>query len=130
VFERLNVSMMAHALAGHASSRQTAIAQNVAHADTPDYLARDLPSFADIWQAGGGTSMRATRAGHIGQLAPGAMPAAEADRTPGTRSPNGNTVSLEREMVKAAEVRQQFEMALAIASSASNIQRTALGRGK
>ncbi len=130
MFERLNVSMMAHALAGHASSRQSAIAQNVAHADTPGYRARDLPSFADIWQSTGATSMRATRAAHIGHRALGEMPAAEADRTPGVQSPNGNTVSLEREMVKAAEVRQQFEMALAIASNATSIQRTALGRGK
>ena len=129
MFERLNVSMMAHALAGHASSRQSAIAQNVAHADTPGYQTRDLPSFADIWQSTGATGMRATRAGHMGQMAPGAMPAAQPDRTPGTQAPNGNTVSLEREMVKAAEVRQQFEMALAIASSAPSIQRTALGRG-
>jgi flagellar basal-body rod protein FlgB len=130
MFGRLNVSMMAHALAGHSSTRQAAIAQNVAHADTPGYSARDLPSFADIWQASGSNSMRTTRTGHIGHAAPGAMPMAEPDRTPGAQSPNGNTVSLEREMVKAAEVRQQFEMALAIASSASNIQRTALGRGK
>jgi flagellar basal-body rod protein FlgB len=56
MFERLNVSMMAHALAGHSSTRQSAIAQNVAHADTPGYRARDLPSFADIWQASGSNS--------------------------------------------------------------------------
>ncbi len=130
MFNRLNVSMMAHALAGHASARQSAIAQNVAHADTPGYRARDLPSFADVWQASSAGAMRGTRAGHLGHTAPGAAAFAGADRSPGTQTPNGNTVSLESEMVKAAEVRQQFEMALAIASSASNIQRTALGRGK
>ena len=48
---------------------------------------------------------------------------------PDSQSPNGNTVSLEDEMVKAADVRHQHELALAVYSSALNILRTSLGRG-
>ena len=68
--------------------------------------------------------MRATRAGHLG--ASQAVPEARTLRGPG--SPNGNTVSLEAEMVKAVEVRQDHEMALAIYRNTSDILRTSLGR--
>ena len=47
---------------------------------------------------------------------------------PATGSPNGNTVSLEGEMVKAAEARQSHDMALAIYRSTSDLMRTALGK--
>jgi flagellar basal-body rod protein FlgB len=43
-------------------------------------------------------------------------------------SPNGNTVSLETEMVRAVEVKQQHDMALAVYRTVSDIVRTSLGR--
>jgi flagellar basal-body rod protein FlgB len=44
-------------------------------------------------------------------------------------APNGNTVSLEAEMVRMAEIRQAHDMALAVQRSVSGITRAALGRG-
>ena len=46
----------------------------------------------------------------------------------GAASPDGNTVSLKQEMVKAVEVRQQHDMALAIYRSTAAILRGSLGR--
>ena len=43
-------------------------------------------------------------------------------------SPNGNSVSLEAEMVKTAEVRHEHEMSLGIYRSAMDILRTSIGR--
>ena len=40
---KLNVLQLASGLMAHASARQRVIAENVAHADTPGYKARDLP---------------------------------------------------------------------------------------
>ena len=48
---------------------------------------------------------------------------------PGPSAPNGNTVSLETEMVRATEVRHQHEMALSVYQSALGVLRTSLGRG-
>ena len=42
----INVLSLASALAAHASARQQVIAENVAHADTPGYRARDIADFA------------------------------------------------------------------------------------
>ena len=125
MFQKVEVIQMAHALAAHAGARQAAIARNVAHADTPGYRATDLPGFAESWRAAGG--LRATRAGHLGGTA--ALTLAPRP-VPGQPAPNGNTVSLEAEMVRAAEVRHQHDLALSIYRSASNVMRASLGRGR
>ncbi|MDT8857992.1 FlgB family protein [Paracoccaceae bacterium Fryx2] len=126
MFEKLEMVRMAQAMAAHAGARQEAIARNVANADTPGYKAVDLPAFAKAYAPPGG-SMRATRPAHL------TASDRTMDLTPrvqgGAASPNGNSVSLEGEMVKAVEVRQQHDMALAIYRSTSKILRTSLGRG-
>jgi flagellar basal-body rod protein FlgB len=122
---KVEVLTMARALAAHAAARQGIIARNMANADTPGYRAADLPDFASAWRGSGETAMRATRSAHLS--ANGTVAVAAIDG-PGAMGPNGNSVSLETEMVKAAEVKQQHDMALAIYSSLSGIVRTALGR--
>ena len=44
----LSILNLASALAAHASARQEVLAENVAHADTPGYRARDVADFAAI----------------------------------------------------------------------------------
>ncbi len=128
MFDKLEISRMAHAMARHAMVRQGAIAQNVANADTPGYKAVDAGSFAEIYRQQDGFQARVTRAGHLNL--PDAVPTFEvrARTVPGNQSPNGNTVSLETEMLKGAEVRQEFDLALAIAKSTGGILRASLGR--
>ena len=121
MFVRLEVFRLAQALAAHAGVRQQAIAQNVAHADTPGYQARDAVPFADYLA-------------QTGRARPAPPPRPDdlirPDAAPATRSPDGNTVSLEREMMRAAEVRGQHELALGIYSSTRDLIRAALGRGR
>lgn len=127
MFETLKITAMAQAMAAHAGARMGTIARNVANADTPGYRAQDLPEFRQSWaDAGREGGMNATRPGHLGgQGTPMSLKPIEAG---GQAGPNGNSVSLEAEMVKAVEVRQQHDMALAIYRSASNVIRTSLGR--
>jgi len=126
MLETLNLTRMAEALAEHASSRMDNIARNVAQADTPGYKAMDLPDFAQVYDAGPQGGMRATRPGHITSAPTTAQ--AIAQPAAGEAQPNGNTVSLEREMVKSASVRQEHDMALAVYSHARDILRASLGR--
>ncbi len=121
---KLELTRMAQAMAAQAGARMGVIAQNVANADTPGYKARDLPDFATSYRDS--EPLRATRAGHLG--ASDRTPIPEAQIVPAAGAPNGNTVSLEGEMVKAAEARQSHEMALAIYRSTSDLVRTALGK--
>ncbi|WP_240794035.1 FlgB family protein [Pseudorhodobacter turbinis] len=118
---------MAQALASHAGQRMGVIAKNVAHADTPGYKTRDLPDFAKTYADQHGQGLRATRPGHLDA---GATNKIEPMILRGPGAPNGNSVSLEGEMVKAATVRQDHDMALAVYTSTSDILKLALGRGR
>jgi flagellar basal-body rod protein FlgB len=124
----LNVLRLASALAAHANARQQVIAENVAHADTPGYRARDIADFAEIVEAGPAFSARTTRPGHI---AFGADPHGFDPREQaaiGAETPNGNSVSLEDQMMRAAEVRQEHEMALGVYRRSLEILRSAVVR--
>jgi flagellar basal-body rod protein FlgB len=125
MFEKLELTRMAQALASHSGARMGVIARNVAHADTPGYKAQDLPDFASVFAEGGG-EMRATRPGHLSSSTEPARMTPE--RAPGREAPNGNTVSLEGEMVKSVEARQDHEMALAVYRATSDVLRASLGR--
>lgn len=129
MFEKLEITRMAQALAAHAGARQTAVAQNIAQADTPGYRALDLPDFAATYRdAEAGVTLRATRPGHLATEGSAADLSARTVR--GAASPDGNTVSVETEMVKAVQIRQEHEMALAIYRSVSDVLRTSLGRSR
>ncbi|MDP1669196.1 FlgB family protein [Phaeovulum sp.] len=127
MFEKLVILEVARAMASHAALRQNAVSQNIANADTPGYAARDVAPFAEVYAAASGGTMRATRSAHL----PGGSAAAamiSPRREPGTMSPNGNSVSLEDEMVKAVEVKRQHDLALAIYKTSLGVLRSSLGR--
>jgi len=123
MIENMPIFQLASGLTRYASDRQALTAQNIANADTPGYKARDLVPFEDSFAAKSALEMRATRSGHIGG----------GTRTVfvspfGVESPNGNTVSLESEMIRSAEVRQQYDMAIGIYQKSLQILRTSMGR--
>ena len=124
----LSILRLASALTTHASTRQRVIAENVAHADTPGYRARDLAAFGALVEDQAAFSARMTRPGHIPfGAAAGGFEAREATAL-GAESPNGNTVSLEDQMMRAAEVRSSHELALGVYRKSLDILRTSLGR--
>jgi len=126
MFENLDVFVMSSAMARHAGSRQALIAQNVANADTPQYKSQDLPSFSSVFEQPDAGGQKATRARHLNS-AMNLNGIAPIERGSG-RSPDGNTVSIEQEMLKATEVQREHDRALAIYKSALGILRSTLGR--
>ena len=128
MFEKLEIFRMAHAMSVHAGARQSVVARNMANADTPGYVARDVRPFAEIMTSGDtGFVPRATRPGHLnGTALPFDLEVAE--RRNSDADPNGNSVSLETEMMKAVDVKRQHDRALAIYKSSLTVLRSALGR--
>ncbi len=124
MFDTPDLMRVAQDLARHAGARQTVIAQNIAQADTPGFRARDIAPF----QAHVASVLRVTRTTHLDAPTHAVRHSAQPDRTAPSLSPNGNSVSLEREMMRAAQTRQAHDMALATYGSARTILRTALGR--
>ena len=127
MFERIDVMNMARAMTGHAAERQAVVARNIANADTPGYLAQDVTPFADSYDSISPAPLRGTDPRHlVDPFWRGGMARTLADEA--EISPNGNSVSLETEMVKTAELRSAHEMSLGIYRSALDMLRTSIGR--
>jgi flagellar basal-body rod protein FlgB len=153
--ESLEVFRTAQSLARHAAARQAVIARNVAHADTPGYRPRDLAPFrplssdappapdtaglprhlaAAVAERAALVTERAARAGasahpRTAALIAATRPAVEEIAAPGDgTAPNGNAVSLEAELVRAAEARSRHDLALTIYRSATGLIRAAIAR--
>lgn len=126
MYDGLEIMRMAHGLAKHASGRQDVVARNIANADTPGYRTHDLKPFSEVYDAGSGQGLRATRAGHLG--AGESTLVASLSEVPGESSPNGNTVSIEAEMMRSADIRHQHDMATSIYKNSLDVLRTSLGK--
>ena len=128
MLEDLSIFRMAGALAAHAEARQNTIAQNVANSDTPGYRARDIAPFSETYRTeDDGLPLRASRAAHLTPSSGGFRIAERVDESL-SPAPNGNSVTIEKEMVKGAETRHQHDLALTIYRSALGIMRSSLGR--
>jgi flagellar basal-body rod protein FlgB len=132
MFDSLDVFRMANAMATHAGARQGVIARNMANADTPGYAAQDIRPFRV--EAGGDTGPgvdtfrpRATRETHL-NAPPATAAFAVSDRPDARADPNGNSVSLESEMLHAVDTKRQHDRAMAIYRSSLDVLRTAIGR--
>lgn len=131
MFDDLKILRMSQASAQQAAFRQSVIAQNVANANTPDYRARDVDPFNKTYENEVGFaqsgSMRHSRAGHIDTT--NEAPIRTFTPATDTMSPNGNSVSLEDEIMKSVDTKRQYDLSLTIYKNAMTILRTSIGRG-
>ncbi len=127
MFQNLDIFRTAMSMARHAGAQQAASAQNIANADTPGYRAREILGFAELTKRNpGADQLRATRTGHMMGQTAGEVPTTERRQA---ADPNGNSVSLESEMLTAVDAKRAHDKSLAIYRSNLNILRTSLGRG-
>lgn len=129
MFNGLEFFTNASALAQHSARRQSIIARNVANADTPNFKAQDLEAFS---APGGKRAQRGqlltTSPGHLTHSRFMASREVREQVVPGDASPNGNTVSIETEMIRASEARQRHDLAVATYRNGLDLLRTAIGR--
>ena len=106
------------AMAKHAANRHAVIAENIANADTPGYTAKDVQPFADIFHESEKTGLRPqeidakTVVMDVGNAA----------------SPNGNTVSLEQQMMLSTQNKADHDMALAVYKKTMDMMKMAIGK--
>ena len=107
------------------SERQRLIASNIANADTPGYIARDM-DFARTLQAATSTlpsasSLSTSHAGHIGAGAPGLSGglagSALTYATPSQTNLDRNTVDMDRERASFADNAIKYEATLRFINS-------------
>ena len=117
------------------SERQRLIASNIANADTPGYVARDL-NFAQALRQATGTlqpasALAVSRAGHIGGGSDGvaASMRGEANLTYATASQTNldrNTVDMDRERASFADNAIKYEATLRFINSSVRTQLSAI----
>lgn len=125
MFENLTVFQTASALARHAGQTQAVVARNIANADTPGYIGKQMVPFSALYSGdGAGGPVRATRAQHLDSNR--SINTAMMTDLGSADSPNGNRVSLESELLKAADAKSSHDRALAIYKSALDVLRAAV----
>ncbi|MGR3514781.1 MAG: FlgB family protein [Paracoccaceae bacterium] len=123
------IMKMAQSLARHSGARQAQVATNIAHADTPGYRARDITNFAETYQQSSTNSdVRTTRSGHLTN-ANSQSNFRTFEVANAAAAPNGNTVSIEQEMVRGTDAKSSHSLALTVYRSAMDVLRTSIGKG-
>ena len=126
MFQNLDVFKTAMSMARHAGLKQALTSQNIANSDTPGYRARSVAPFADLVpDAPSGFSLKRTRMSHFGYL--GRLETAAVDTTAHT-DPNGNSVTLETEILQSVEAKRQHDRALAVYRASLGMLRSALSK--
>ena len=115
---------------GWLDERQRVIAENVANADTPGFVGRDLKQptdFAAAMARGGGLQMVRTNAAHI---APAGTPVRfDATKAPDSETTlDGNSVVVEEQMLKMAESRMAYDAAIGFYQKSMSMIRLAAKR--
>ncbi|MBE1237051.1 flagellar basal body rod protein FlgB [Phaeovibrio sulfidiphilus] len=130
----LAIFQMAKMRLDWAAQRQKVLAQNIANADTPGYVAHDVKAL-DFKKLAASqehrTTMVRTHVAHQPSVAPSPGPYREfRERYPFESSPDGNEVILEEQMTKLSETSDQYKIAselfkkhLSILKSVSRSQR-------
>ena len=122
MYQSLALFQTAHAMATHAGARQAVTARNVANADTPDFRAQHIAPFSDVFRTDTAPIMRMTRAGHMTSAS--TVPTAMAMDGTAEPSPNGNSVSIEEEMMNAINISREHSRALCQRVSATDTAAT------
>ncbi len=127
MLDDINILKLSSAMARHAADRHQLIAQNIANADTNNFKAKELEPFEEAY------SRLSNNQNKFGQpLSAGGSNASwrtETISARGIESPNGNTVSIEDQMMRSIEAQQNFEAATTIYKKTLDILRSSLGRG-
>jgi flagellar basal-body rod protein FlgB len=112
------------------SSRQAVLSENVANADTPNFVARDMTpmDFEELLKKKNTPYAAATTdVRHIAIRSSLTSPYPAQDAVGEGGNVAGNVVSLEQEMIKLSDTQIQYQTATNLYQKAVNMFRTALG---
>lgn len=91
--------------------RQSLIAQNVANADTPGFEAKDLKPFSEALKTVRPAGMLATHGRHMVAEMGNSEFREDTHHEGWEVAPSGNQVTLEEEMIDAADNQREYELA-------------------
>ena len=121
----MSIFTLAERRLGWIDQRQALLAQNIANANTPGYVAKDLQSFAQTL-AGALPQLAATDPAHL----TGAATNGRADPRvrPAERAPDGNAVSLDEQLTKVADTDGAHALVTNLYHTYLGLFRTVIGK--
>lgn len=138
MIEEIELFRLAAARMDWLAERQGVLAGNIANADTPHFRAQDLSPFSFEGRLGQGAAVAAapplrlvrTDAAHFGLPAAATLARIDSHAPTYGEKPDGNTVSLEEQMVKATDVANGFSLASAAYSKSIGLLRIGIDPGR
>jgi flagellar basal-body rod protein FlgB len=109
-----------------AAQRQTQIASNIANADTPGYIPKDVkkPDFSSVLKVTSSAGLTKTNTNHMQPRGGGDFGLAQLRNSVVTL--NGNGVDLERESIEMAKTRDQQSLANSVYRKYNDMMRMTL----
>lgn len=110
-------------------ARQGVLAENVANADTPNYVERDLKafSFGEEMTSSAKFTVSTTSPTHIA-ISSGGESRYGTESSPFEVTPSGNGVNLEDEMMKVASNEMDYQAVTALYTRSLRLLKVALGK--
>ncbi len=123
LFQALSDKMRWH------QDRQGVLAENIANADTPGYIERDLRaySFVDDMRSVGTLTMSTSSPTHMSATSGGAG-AFGTESSPFEITPSGNGVTLEDEMMKVSSNDMDYQAVTTLYTRSMRLLKIAIGR--
>ncbi len=128
LFQAINAKM------SYLAERQKVISQNVANADTPGYMSQDLRKVdfskmvENISKSKMHVTMEENNPAHMAAPDQSPNPKSAKSKTPYEVKPDGNSVVLEEQMVKASDVQMNYALMANLYRDAADMIRTSLGK--
>lgn len=118
MLKSINILDLTSSMASHAAQRHAVIAENIANSDTPNYKAKDLEGFSEAFRS---KSMQGIdRVGNDFKTIETNMGDAH--------SPNGNSVSLEDQMMRSAQTQNDHALAIMVYKKSMSLMKMAIGK--
>ncbi len=112
------------------AANQRVVAENIANADTPGFKAREVSPFEALVDGSRTGGVRTTHAGHIqGGGHVGGL-RATADSAAWETTIDGNTVVLEQQTLKAAEISESYQLAAQLYGKGHQLLGIAVGSNR
>ncbi len=106
------------AMAVHAARRHAVISENIANADTPGFKAKDVKPFAEIYKQSIRSEKSLADISTTSQLL----------TAPASADPNGNTVSLEEQMLTSVQAVGTHDIATLMYRKTLDLMKLAIGK--
>ncbi|HVI49878.1 MAG TPA: flagellar basal body rod protein FlgB [Candidatus Sulfotelmatobacter sp.] len=132
MYEDLTLLAMARKDMDWLTRRQEVLAQNVANANTPKYQSKDIAplDFKSVFKnTQAPLQAEVTNPMHIQPPVEQAKYESDVVKQPAESKPDGNSVSLEDQMQKIGEVKNNYDLAINLLQKNIKMIKTALGQG-